>query len=301
MANLTIVSVSWRSARYLEPLLASLRAKAASPAEISVLVVDNTNGADADIARLARAAGDGVGGVDVVPFRPDESNGSRAHARALDFALTRIRTPHAVIVDPDIHVFCARWDEVCRNALTDNDAIAIGAPYPSWKVGKYHDFPSPPFCFFDTAALVALNASFAPDVGGATAAAARRFALRQVGRAGGLLTRRRYETSALVRRYATLAERTLGVFGPDTGWRLARAARAQRRRTILFDAVVGHRARENNARATLAYEFELYEYRGRPFMTHKYGSGARPWRTKRGNDEQLWRTSIAQLERDLAP
>jgi hypothetical protein len=300
VANLTILSVSWRSAHYLEPLLENLRAKAAAPAELAVLVVDNTGGADADLARLHGHAGD----VEVVPFSPDETNGSRAHAKALDFALPRIRTPYVVIVDPDIHVFLAGWDDVCRRALQAHDAIAIGAPYPSWKVGKYHDFPSPPFCFVDTAAVRALGASFTPDVT-TSVAAARAFAFRQIGRAGGLLTRRRYEQSALVRSYATAMEHTLGVFGPDTGWRVAQACRAAGKKAIVFDAVRATDAPppDLNAErglatlATLAAEFELYTYEGKPALTHKYGSGAPPWRTRRGADERLWRSCIAEVER----
>jgi hypothetical protein len=294
MSPITVVSVSWRSSAYLKPLLENLRGKARDPGRLSVLLIDNTGGADTRLAELPD--------VEIVPFTHSEKNGSRAHARALDFALQRIKTEFAVVVDPDIYVFRRGWDELCLAELERGAAVAIGAPYPRWKVGKYHDFPSPPFCFFRTGAVQTLGAGWTP-FGETRVADARNFVLRQVGRLGGLLTRRRYEQSAVVRRYASWAERRLGVFGPDTGWRIAGAARERGLRSILFDAVVSH-ARESRpgceAFDTLAQHYELYTYQGSLMLTHKYGSGAAPWRTERGGDLAYWRDCIARLEHEGA-
>src|SRR5262249_5309326 len=143
MAAITIVSVNYKSTPYLSPLLANLKAKAADPSALSILIVDNTNGRDAEIASalapLERAR--------LIPFDAGPVTGSRAHAKGLDFALTQVQTEYAVIVDPDIFVFKQGWDRLCVSELEKHGAFAIGAPYPTWKVGKYHDFPSPPFCF----------------------------------------------------------------------------------------------------------------------------------------------------------
>lgn len=293
MSRITILTVSFWSVAFVELLVENLRAKARDPSGVRVLVVDNSGGADAALARLSQ--------VEIWPYTPGERNGSRAHARALDFALPRVTSEYMLIVDPDVHVFCAGWDALCIGALEQRGAFAIGAPYPAWKVGKYHDFPSPPFCFFRTEELRGLGASFVP-FGGTRAEDARAFALRQIGRGGGLLTRRRYEQSTLVRRYATWSERTLGVFGPDTGWRIAAAARERGLASVLFDAVlVGSPSFDAGSGAfqALARDYELYTFEGAPVLTHKYGTGAAPWRTERGADVGFWREAIARLEREL--
>jgi hypothetical protein len=293
MSRITVLSVSWRSAAYLEPLLANLRAKAHDAGRLRVTVVDNTGGRDAELAPLT--------GTDIVPFISGERNGSRAHARALDFAMPRIETEYALVVDPDVHVFHSGWDALCISALERRGALAIGAPFPAWKVGKYHNFPSPPFCFFRTEWLRQLGASWAP-FGPTRIAEGRDFVFRQVGRVGLMLTRRRYERSALLRGYASWTERRFGVSDPDTGWRIAEAASAGRYESILFDPVLAGSAsfcRASDAFQTLAREYELYTFEGRPVLTHKYGSGALPWRTKRGNDPAFWRKCIERLEREL--
>jgi hypothetical protein len=294
MSHITIVSVSWWSTAYLEPLLSNLRAKARDAARLRVIVVDNTGGSDPDLARLAD--------VDLVPFTANERNGSRAHGRALDFAMPRIETEYALVIDPDVHVFYSGWDALCISALEQRRALAIGAPYPAWKIGKYHDFPSPPFCFFRTEGLRRLGASWVP-FGPTLRATGRDFVLRQVGRVGLMLTRRRYERHAVLQGYASWAERRFGVFDRDTGWRIARAASADSYRSILFDTVLPGSSSfqsASNSFQTLAREYELYTYEGHPVLTHKYGSGALPWRTKRGADSVFWRGCLERLERELA-
>jgi hypothetical protein len=303
-STITIVSVSFRSTGYLKHLLSNLHAKASNPDRMSALIIDNTNDRDAELARLS----DAPFTVLIARFNPQETNASRAHAKALDFALQRIDTEYALVVDPDVHVFYRGWDELCTGELNRHQAIAIGAPYPDWKVGKYHDFPSPPFCFFRTAALRQLGTGWAPF--GATPAHDRRtLVVRQVGRLGNLLTRRRFERSELLRRYAASAERHLGLFGPDTGWRYAHAARQLGLRSILFSPVRAgaepieacRGSSSSHAFSTLASEYELYvTSEDRLMLTHKYGSGAWPWRTKRGDDADLWRECITRLESELS-
>jgi hypothetical protein len=294
VAGITIVSVSWRSASYLEPLLANLRAKAHNARRVKVTIVDNTGGQDQSLSRLSD--------VEVVSFTPGVRNGSRAHARALDFAMPFIQTEYGLVVDPDVHVFRTGWDSLFVSTLERRGAFAIGAPYPGWKIGKYHDLPSPPFFFFRTERLRQLGASWAP-FGPTRLADIRAFVLRQIGRIGRSLTRTRYEQSTVLRNYASWVERRFGVFDADTGWRIARAAGAEGQVSILFDVVVAgspcfHSG--SDAFQKLAQEYELYTYEGRPVLTHKYGSAAVPWRTRRGEDMAFWRDCISRLERELA-
>jgi hypothetical protein len=299
MAAITIVSVSYRSSSYLAPLLQNLFDKARDRAELRVLIVDNTNGADPEL----RGALSAVPSLTLVPFDTGPVKGSRAHAKGLDFAMSKLETEFAVVVDPDIFVFKDGWDRLCQSELARLSAFAMGAPYPGWKVGKYHDFPSPPFCFFQSAALRELGVGWEP-FGETKLEDARALVTRQIGRLGNLLTRRRYERHPSLRRYASWAEKTLGVFGPDTGWRIAEAAAKRGLRSVLFEASLATAAdigserphTEREARARLVSEFELYTYAGEPIMTHKYGSGARPWRTPQSHDLALWRECIELLD-----
>jgi hypothetical protein len=298
VAKLSVVSVSFRSTGFLRELFRNLHQKAGDPQAIQALVVDNTGGEDADLATLKS----GPFSPEIVPFSPAETNGSRAHAKALDFALARVDSDYTLIVDPDVHVFRQGWDRACRDALAASRAVAVGAPYPEWKVGKYHDFPSPIFCFFETARLKALGAGFEP-FGSSRLSDARDFAVRQVGRLGNLLTRRAFERSQALRRYARWSEHRLGVFGPDTGWRIAERARERDERSVVFRALLngaksfGLPALEGlPAFQSLVADYELYTLDGQLFMTHKYGTGSRPWRTARGGDVAFWRQCIASLE-----
>ena len=73
---------------------------------------------------------------------------SLSHASALDFGLRHVDTEFTLIVDPDIHIFYKNWDEFCLKKIKGNHPTVIGAPYPQWKLGKVHDYPSVIFMFF---------------------------------------------------------------------------------------------------------------------------------------------------------
>lgn len=213
-------------------------------------------------------------------------------------------TPYSVIVDPDIHVFRKGWDELCIKKLVQTGSAAIGAPYPEWKVGKYHDFPSPPFCLFETKALLDMESDWTAMSRYGKAGDFFVFMIRQLGRLAGFVNRRRYEQNAAVRAYSALSERVLGVFTLDTGWRLAHEAHGKKIPTILFDAVMPHQTdlAPRNAQTAfwgLASEYELFYLDRFPMLTHKYSSGAGPWRTERGDDESFWCECIAEMEARL--
>ena len=163
--------------------------------------------------------------------------GSRAHAFALNEAIKLIQTEFVLIVDPDVYVFAQQWDALCIEALSAKNAWAIGASYPRWKVGKYHDFPSPVFCFFRRELASQLPMDWRP-YGDCPWCNAGVFAVRQIGRLGGLLNRRMFERSAAARAYAQTAERLLGTFSQDTGWRIARSARQRKLASVVFDDIL---------------------------------------------------------------
>lgn len=296
MPEITIVTVNWFSSDYIVALLENLHTKAKQPENLGVLIIDNTNGEDSSVAKLRKGAIKG----EVLPLNNWGLKGSRGHAIALDHAVEMLETEYAVIVDPDIYVFRQDWDSYCIAEMQSKNAIAIGAPYPSWKIGKYHDFPSPPFCFFHTKTIQKMKNGWTP-FGDTVYKNILTFAARQIGRLGSLLTRKRYEKYAFLRRYADFAERVFGVFSQDTGWRLAEEVRKKGLKTIVFDSILSgdyHAAPENNKEAftSLVREYEAFAYRNQLFLAHKYGTDGLPWRTKQGGNKAYWYDCIRQID-----
>ena len=68
----------------------------------------------------------------------------------LDLGMKNIDTKYTLIVDPDIHIFQEKWDQICIKEIELNKKTVIGAPYPQWKLGKIHNYPSVIFMFFQT-------------------------------------------------------------------------------------------------------------------------------------------------------
>ena len=265
---LTVLSVSWRSAEWLRDLFANMLALAEQPDGLRFLVADNTNGADPDLRRLDFPR------LEIVPVDVGGQIMSMAHACGLNALWERVETPFALIVDPDVAVLRPGWDSALQEVFATRDVVAVGAPYPFWKLGKYHDFPSPIFACWRSEALRALTPDWRPY--GRTAC--RRlldFALRQtfwlpraVDRLVLRLPRRQHRATRLV-------ERVAGVVSKDTGWEIAQRARQRGWRAALFDvvrdpaALVGIAAEALPPYRRLADEFELYAWQNRPFLTHR--------------------------------
>jgi hypothetical protein len=300
MAEISLVTVNWHSAGWIGRLLDNLHRKSSGRNVLRGLILDNTNGTDMDLTNIGAASLP----CTVQPIDCRGLIGSRAHALALHEAMGMVQSEYILIVDPDIHVFAAEWDTLCIDALSAKNAWAVGAPYPRWKVGKYHDFPSPVFCLFRREITHQVRMDWRPydDCPWCNAGV---FLIRQIGRLGGLLSRRLYESSAAVREYAKANERLFGTFSQDTGWRIAREMRRRKIISIGFDDVMpGEVCRLNIAAdpvwTDLAREFELFAFSNRPMLVHRYGSGARPWRTEKGSDESFWLQCIDRAEAILS-
>lgn len=299
MPEITIVTVNWFSGNYILSLLAHLHVKAHQPKDLCALVIDNTNGRDASLQKLKDSPIPNT----ILNLDSRGLKGSQGHAFALDYAMDKLETEYSVVLDPDIHVFWQGWDQFCIAEMQRQNAVAVGAPYPVWKVGKYHDFPSPPFCFFHTDRLRQLENDWSPY--GATALHnAWTFFIRQIGRLGSLLTRKRYEKYPFLRKYAAFAEKRFGVFSQDTGWKLAEEALQKGLRTIVFDTVlpddpIAALEKLIPVFRSMARAYELFAYDHHIFLAHKYGTGGWPWRTERGDDEAYWQSCIQQIEDGL--
>ena len=268
LPRITVISVSWRSAVFLHDLFESLLALAIQPELHRLLVADNTAGNDPELQALDFPQ------LTVLPVDARGARMSMAHAVGLNALLSTVDTPYVLIVDPDVAMLRRGWDVVLCQALDESNLVAIGAPYPGWKLGKYHDFPSPPFAFWRTDSLRALDPDWRP-YGRTTTRRLVDFALRQmfwlpkgIDRYLLRLPRRQF-------RVAHWIERLVGVVSKDTGWQIAEQARHRSWRARLFDVVctpdalpaipIGQRA----AYHTLAEEFELYAWNGQPFVTHR--------------------------------
>ena len=293
--DITAIVVNWHSGDDLAHLLPNLRTKALRPDRIRYLVMDNTNGADTQLDALA------AHDVRVLPVDAGERRGSWGHAFALDHAIERVETGLALVTDPDVHVFQAGWDELLAGELRAHDALAAGAPYPWWKLGKYHDFPSPVFMLLDVASARGIGIDWTPF---ATDLPRRLFNLvaRQIVRMGFLATRRRLLASVRLARRARSLEAWFGVCGPDTGYRLARAARDAGKPPVLFTEVTpdDRKLAGQPAARELANDFELFVHRGRPMIAHRYSTRSWLWRTARGADRAHFYDCIERLEAEIA-
>ena len=296
MKNITILTVSFRSGVLLNRLFNNIIKKANYPDMLKFLVVDNTFGEDKDLKNYFKSNYD---------IRFLENNGvglqrSVSHSSALDLGLNNLETEFCLIIDPDVHIFQSGWDTFCINAIKKEEKAVVGAPYPKWKLGKVHDFPSVIFMFFKTRQIKNFNKTFYPFpnilkriINGA---------LRKITRIGTIATKDRLSHQKRLRAFAIKLEKTLGVTSPDTGNQIIDCFREEGYIAINFESKYCNELEPNVIKAfyTLAQEYELYFYDGNPILTHMYGSGVFYWKTKRGADLDFWYKLIESIEQKLS-
>jgi len=293
--NITAIVVNWYSSTFLKVLFANLRDKAGAPEKIRFLIVDNTNGLDNSLAELSSSGSS----VTIMPNKPASQHGSRAHASGLNLALRAVKTEYGLILDPDTHIFKGDWDDFCVDLLRRNDVIAVGATFPPWQLGKYHNFPNPVFCFFDTAEFLEMPADWTPYELSPIMKCLH-FVKRNIVRCGKLIDRKKYGSSGVARTVGMRLERIMGVCSADTGYLNALRAEKQNVGSITFRAALpdDHAAFADTAAfKDLASHYELYYYRDEPILTHKYNTAGKHWRTKKGDDVSFWREAIARFEK----
>lgn len=289
---ITVVSVSWHSADFLRDLFDNLRALAAQPDALRFLVADNTAGHDAALADL------GVPDLSILPVDVSGEFMSVAHATGLNALMARLETPYVLVVDPDVAVFQPGWDETLRELVRSPDVVAAGAPYPAWKLGKYHDFPSPPFAFWRTDALLALEPDWRPyarRVGQRLADMLR----RQMLQVSKFLDRNVQRLPARQYRVGRWMERRVGIVSKDTGWEIADRARRRGWGAQVFqgvrsaDDLTALPADECARYGEVVQSFELYAHAGRPFVAHLQS-------TQRGLSFALWTSHTVVLYRNTS-
>ncbi len=287
---ITVVSVSWRSGMFLRRLFANLLSQADFPDSIHFLVADNTNGEDRDIATLD------VPRLELVPVDVTGEYMSVAHAIGLNTLMQRITTPFMLIVDPDVIVLCKGWDSKLREVIQSEGVVAAGAPYPPWKLGKYHDFPSPPFAFWRTDVILSLDPDWQPyarEVGPRFWDMVR----RQFMQLSKFWDRRVRQMPARQYELGWQLERWFGVVSKDTGWEIADRARQHGHRALVFQAIHAVdqlsdlSVAQRNIYREMVAEFEVYNYQGQPFVAHMQT-------TQRGFSFALWSNHTIVLYRN---
>ncbi len=266
--RITVLSVSWHSADYLQTLIRQLRALADRSTDLQFLIADNSGGADRALDALD------FPDLTVVPVDVQGQHMSMAHGIGINALLPRVDTPYVLITDPDVALLRRGWDALFIEALQTQNVVALGAPYPPWKLGKYHDFPSPPFAFWHTESLKTLDPDWTPYA----RTVIRRmvdFELRQSVWLSRLVDRYLLRLPARHFRVGRAVERLTGVVSKDTGWQIADRARRRGWHADVFDVVYTEKdiARlpdaDRAAYTALAQEFELYTWRGEPVLSHR--------------------------------
>lgn len=286
--RITVVMVSWFSHDYISRLIDNLKEKAARPERLGFLLIDNTNGEDPDICHFA----ENQENIQIEPLNCGLLRGSEGHGFGLNHAFTRLSSPYTLVVDPDVHVFKHHWDDFLIDELQKESALAIGAPYPFWRLGNYHDFPSPAFLFFNTNAMLDHDPDWTPFPVTRFGRLCRFFP-RQLVRMGFICTRKNLIDHSWLRWMGQTLEKIFGVCDPDTGWLIAGSVRKSGARVLLLreatendPAVLAYG--EDSAMRDLAREYELYFHKGQPLVAHKYSTYSLHFRTAYGNNKAYW-------------
>jgi hypothetical protein len=293
-ALITIGTVNWHSYAYLEKLFNNLLDKAEYPDRLRFVVVDNTNGKDDNVEKLKEDFRD----ITIIKNDTWQTKGSQSHASGLNIVMKNIKTPYALILDPDVHVFKKNWDTFLIDLTNQNNIFALGVSFPPWQLGMYHNFPNPVFCFFKTKQyLEFLPYWSAYDV--------NRFIIcwdfirRNFLRLGILISRKHFESSKLIRTAWPCIEKIVGLCSRDTGWRKAQKAKKSKIKTIIFKTkiVPSKKFRPDDFYSNMAKYFELYYYQNEPILTHKSSTNSPVFKTDKSNDEDLWKKCIEQIEK----
>ena len=287
---INVVSVSWYSSGHIKRLVNNLLDKAENPETLTFTIIDNTNGTDMELKEVLSD----VPSLTILYNKSEAKQRSVAHASALDVAMSKLETYFTLVIDPDVHIFKEGWDSFCQSKI-ESGKSAVGAPYPKWKLGKVHDFPSVVFIFASTEWFTREGKSWHPFP--PLWRQTWNFFVRKFVRLFKFATRPRLEKSRLMKTVTSGLEAMTGITSPDTGWRLVKAAKERRDTSIVFEAPYSSELPEHMVE--LALNFELFFYSSEPFMSHMYSSGISYYRTEKSGDLNAWISAVEQVERSL--
>ena len=291
--TITIISVSYYSSWHLNRLFNNLIEKAEHPSSIQFLVVDNSNNDDLGLKDSFREDL----AIKIILNNGKGLQRSVSHASALDLGLKSSNTKFTLIIDPDVHVFKKAWDTLCIDQIIAQKQSVIGAPYPTWKLGKVHDYPSVIFIFFETDQVQNLGKRFFPFPG--LLRMVWNSIFRKITRLGLLTSKSRLDRSKILRSVSGQLEKMIGITSPDTGKDIIESMRDKGFNSVMFDAPYSLDIKGKEAQSEMAKEFELFLLDDKPIMTHMYGSGVFHWKTEKGADIDYWEKLISKIEEEL--
>ena len=290
--KITIILVSFFSSKHIKRIVENLIEKAENPENLHFLIVDNTNGQDNHIESYTRR----YDNMDFVLNDGANKQRSISHASAIDKGLKKSYSEYTLIIDPDVYIFKKKWDTFCIKYHKEKNFFLIGAPYPIWKVGKVHDFPSVVFMFFNTEEIKKINASFYPfpDFW----VKLKNSFIRKIIRLGVFGSKNFLNKFYFLRKWLTFLENLTGITSPDTGNNIINTLRDQNKRTLCFEAKYSNDINDNDWMSILAKEYEVFMFQDEIIMTHMYGSGVFYWKTRRGQDIEYWKKIINKIEKN---
>ena len=294
--KITVVSVSFKSSKHLNRLFSNLVNKANHPDELKFLVVDNTNGEDDVLKESFSKELD----LTIIPNNGVGLQRSISHSFALDVGLKNIDTKFTCLVDPDIHVFKKGWDSFCLAKIEMNENSVLGAPYPVWKLGKVHDYPSVVFMFFNTQIVQSFEKSFYPFPGNLRHLWNSVF--RKMVRLGGFANKKRLNQFKSLRTFCGCLESLTGITAPDTGKGIIDSFRSYHFQSLTFETPYPNDflLKSQEVYLEMAREYEIYFHEKAPFLTHMYSSGVFHWKSAKSSDINHWQTLIDQIENNLS-
>jgi hypothetical protein len=214
--------------------------------------------------------------------------------------MEQVKTEYTLTVDPDVHLFISGWDRIFMENLEGVNCRAVGAPYPWWKLGKYHDYPSPIFALYRADTLREVAADWSPF----PSSRMRRFRNlleRLWVRLGPIATRRRLVASSRLANFCRWMETRFPLCAPDTGYRLAHCLRESGADAALLTPVNHREAAQmvyglSGSLAHLADDFELFMWRDCPAMVHRYSTRSYYWRMPQSGNRERWRRLIREAD-----
>ncbi len=256
------------------------------------MVIDNTNGEDENLINIKSKNYH----VNLIKNKSNFRQRSKSHAEGLDIGLKLVQTKYTLIVDPDIHIFKQNWDSFLLEEIKKSKLV--GVPYPPWKIGKVHDFPSVVFMFFETTRIRSLKKSFSPFP--SLFKIIKNGLHRKINRLGLFANKSRLDRYKKLRMVTNYLESYFGVTSPDTGNEIISVVRESNYISTNFNACYSSDLSQDSTHShqMLAKYFELYLNKNEIFLTHMYGSGVFHWKTKKGNNLEYWLILISKIEKE---
>jgi hypothetical protein len=292
MDEITVGIVSYYSAPHLVHLIPNLRRTTVN-SRLKFIICDNTNGKDQELYWAFKQA------CEILPYAPvnprkgrrERASGSFVHALGLNYLLTKVETEYCLFMDPDCMVLTEGWDIICKNHLKSS-TIAVGTPYHRRKIIKYSDFPSPIFVFFNPIQFRRIGVDWIPYTDSNVVYLWDQF-LRILAITGSKFGEVILGDDFYTGKGASWMRKLFGGSSKDTGWKIPHLARRHGFSSYLIQAAASPQElvpqiAGNTQILELMTKFELFTYRGMPFLTHFHGTRHR---RKKDKEEVLsyWR------------